>query len=37
VIIRKSPREIEQMAKAGAVVARTHELMREHVRPGVAT
>jgi methionyl aminopeptidase len=36
-IIRKSPREIEQMAKAGAVVARTHELMREHVRPGVAT
>jgi methionyl aminopeptidase len=37
VIIRKSPREIEQMAKAGAVVARTHELMREHVRPGVTT
>jgi methionyl aminopeptidase len=37
VIIRKSPREIEQMAKAGAVVARTHELMREYVRPGVAT
>jgi methionyl aminopeptidase len=37
VIIRKSPREIEQMANAGAVVARTHELMREHVRPGVAT
>jgi methionyl aminopeptidase len=37
VIIRKSPREIEQMAKAGAVVARTHELMREHVRPGAAT
>jgi methionyl aminopeptidase len=37
VIIRKSPREIEQMARAGAVVARTHELMREHVRPGVAT
>jgi methionyl aminopeptidase len=37
VIIRKSPREIEQMAKAGAVVARTHELMREHVRRGVAT
>jgi len=37
VIIRKSPREIEQMARAGAVVARTHELMREHVRPGVTT
>ncbi|MGE5690585.1 MAG: type I methionyl aminopeptidase [Pseudomonadota bacterium] len=36
-IIRKSPREIEQMAAAGAVVARTHELMREHVRPGVTT
>ena len=36
-IIRKSAREIELMAAAGAVVARTHELMREHVRPGVTT
>jgi methionyl aminopeptidase len=36
-IIRKSARELEQMAAAGEVVARTHELMREHVRPGVTT
>jgi methionyl aminopeptidase len=37
VIIRKSAREIELMAEAGAVVAATHELLREHVRPGVTT
>jgi methionyl aminopeptidase len=36
-IIRKSRREIDQMAEAGAVVARTLELLREHVRPGVTT
>ncbi len=36
-IIRKSVREIELMAEAGAVVAATHELLREHVRPGVTT
>ena len=36
-IIRKSPREIEQMAEAGAVVAQTHELLVEHIRPGVTT
>ncbi len=36
-IIRKSARELELMAAAGEVVARTHELMREHVRPGVTT
>ncbi len=36
-IIRKSHREIELMAEAGAVVAATHELLREHVRPGVTT
>src|SRR5918992_5098142 len=36
-IIRKSPREIEQMAEAGAVVAQTHELLAEQVRPGVTT
>ena len=36
-IIRKSARELELMAAAGEVVARTHELMREHVRPGVST
>jgi methionyl aminopeptidase len=37
VIIRKSAREIEQMAEAGAVVARTLELLGEHIRPGVTT
>jgi methionyl aminopeptidase len=37
VIIRKSAREIEQMAEAGAVVARTLELLRESIRPGVTT
>ncbi len=36
-IIRKSKAEIDQMAEAGAVVARTHELLREHLRPGVTT
>ena len=36
-IIRKSQREIELMAEAGAVVAATHDLLREHVRPGVTT
>jgi methionyl aminopeptidase len=37
VIIRKSSSEIEQMAEAGAVVARTLELLRESIRPGVTT
>jgi methionyl aminopeptidase len=37
VIIRKSEREIEQMARAGAVAARTLELLADHVRPGVTT
>lgn len=36
-IVRKSPREIERMAEAGAVVARTLELLRENVRPGIRT
>lgn len=36
-IIRKSPAEVELMAKAGAVVARLHEVLREEVRPGVST
>jgi methionyl aminopeptidase len=35
VIIRKSTQEIEQMAKAGEVVADTLELLRENIRPGV--
>jgi methionyl aminopeptidase len=37
VIIRKSRAEIDQMAEAGAVVARTHELIGELIRPGVTT
>jgi methionyl aminopeptidase len=37
VIIRKSRRELEQMADAGAIVVRTIELVGEHVRPGVTT
>ena len=36
-IVRKSQRELDQMAKAGAVVARTLELLADHVRPGVTT
>jgi methionyl aminopeptidase len=37
VIIRKSAAEIEQMAEAGAVVARTLDLLGELIRPGVTT
>src|SRR5581483_11009085 len=37
VIIRKSPQEIEQMARAGRVVADTLALIGEHIRPGVTT
>jgi methionyl aminopeptidase len=36
VIIRKSPQEIEQMAKAGALVAETISLVGEHLEPGVS-
>jgi methionyl aminopeptidase len=36
-IIRKSAQEIERMAHAGRVVAETHQLVGEHVRPGVTT
>jgi methionyl aminopeptidase len=36
-IVRKSPREVERMAEAGAVVARTLDLLREHIRPGIST
>jgi methionyl aminopeptidase len=36
-IIRKSPAEIETMAKAGRVVADTLALVGEHVRPGATT
>lgn len=33
-IIRKSPAEIELMARAGAIVARANEAVREALRPG---
>ena len=36
-IIRKSPSQIEKMAKAGKVVADLHEMLRELVRPGIST
>jgi len=37
VIIRKSAEEIEIMARAGSVVARTLALLEEHVQPGITT
>ena len=36
-ILRKSRRELERMAAAGSVVARTLALLREQARPGVTT
>jgi len=36
-IIRKSPAEIELMARAGAIVARANEAVREALRPGMTT
>jgi methionyl aminopeptidase len=33
----KSPREIELMRIAGRIVAETHELLREVIRPGIST
>jgi methionyl aminopeptidase len=36
VIIRKSPREIEQMARAGEVVSSTLALVRERLQPGIS-
>jgi methionyl aminopeptidase len=37
VIVRKSPAEIDQMGRAGRIVAETLALMGEHIRPGVTT
>jgi methionyl aminopeptidase len=37
VIIRKSPTEIEAMARAGALVAETIALLGEHLQPGITT
>lgn len=36
-IILKTKREIEIMRKAGRLVAKSHELVRNHIRPGVTT
>jgi methionyl aminopeptidase len=36
-IIRKSPQEIETMARAGRIVADTLALLEEHIQPGAAT
>ncbi|HVM19406.1 MAG TPA: type I methionyl aminopeptidase [Egibacteraceae bacterium] len=36
-IVRKSPAEVEIMARAGKVVADLHEVVREAVKPGVTT
>jgi methionyl aminopeptidase len=37
VIIKKSPEEIEKMAKAGVVLAATLDLLEGKIRPGVST
>jgi methionyl aminopeptidase len=37
VIIRKSPEEIEKMAKAGVILAATLDLLESKIRPGVST
>ncbi|HEY2326393.1 MAG TPA: type I methionyl aminopeptidase [Gaiellaceae bacterium] len=36
-IVRKSPQEIETMARAGRVVAETLALMEEQIQPGITT
>ena len=36
-IIRKSTEEIEAMARAGAVVAETLDVLRDQIQPGVTT
>jgi methionyl aminopeptidase len=37
VIIKKSPEEIEKMAKAGAILAATLDMLEGKIRPGVST
>jgi methionyl aminopeptidase len=37
VIIKKSPEEIEKMARAGLILAATHDLIESAIRPGVST
>jgi methionyl aminopeptidase len=36
-IVLKSPRELALMREAGRVVAQTHEVVKEHLRPGLTT
>lgn len=36
-IIVKSKKEIEYMKEAGKIVAYTHELLKEHIKPGITT
>jgi methionyl aminopeptidase len=37
VIIKKTPEEIEKMARAGAILVATLDLLEAHIRPGVRT
>jgi methionyl aminopeptidase len=37
VIIKKSPEEIEKMARAGVILAQTMDVIESNVRPGVST
>jgi methionyl aminopeptidase len=37
VIIKKSPEEIDKMARAGAILVETLDLLRSRIRPGVST
>jgi methionyl aminopeptidase len=37
VIVKKSPAEIERMARSGLVLAATHDLLRASAKPGVST
>lgn len=36
-IITKTPREIAIMREAGQIVARTHQVLKEHIKPGITT
>ena len=36
-VVRKTPEEIERMARAGAMLARVMEVLRDAVRPGLTT
>jgi methionyl aminopeptidase len=37
VIIKKSPGEIEKMARAGAILAATLDMLQGHIQPGITT